>query len=78
MHHSPAALDERAVARPAADEPPFDPEQWWHETWSAATTPVGGAGTRAAGASRTSRPPLQAWAQRVRAVVWPDACSRAR
>ncbi|MBF5081502.1 hypothetical protein [Quadrisphaera sp. INWT6] len=83
---SAVAVHER-TAGPAADERSLDPAHWWHETWAAATSPaipVGRAplGVRSAVGgslgSLASRSQLPAWVQRVRAAVWPDACSHAR
>lgn len=81
---SAVAVHER-TAGPAADEHPVDPAHWWHETWATATSPaipVGaarvGAGSAVGGSlgALASRSQLSAWVERVRAVVWPDACSR--
>jgi len=89
LDQSAVAVRER-TAGPAADESPLDPAHWWHETWATATSPaipVGRAPVRARSAvggslgslaSLASRSQLSGWVQRVRAVVWPDACSRPR
>lgn len=85
---SAVAVHER-VGGPVVDERPLDPAHWWHETWAAATSPavpvgpapvsariaLGGSLGGSLGAL-ASRSQLPAWVQRVRAVVWPDACSR--
>jgi len=75
---SAVAVHER-TAGPAADGSPLDPAHWWHETWATATSPaipVGGPlGRRGSSASPSQLP---VWVQRVRAAVWPDACSRPR
>lgn len=77
VDQTPVAVPERTTVRPDGRlvghpglhegllEGVLDGERWWHETWA----------SPAPSAPRAA--PRSSWRQRVRAVVWPAACSRA-